>query len=304
MKSTLLIILTFISIIINAQIVPKVSSGSIKRIENFQSKYVTPRNVDIWLPDSYDSKKKYAVLYIHDGQMLFDSTSNWNKQEWGIDETVSKLITEKRIKDCIVVGIWNVSKERFADYFPEKIIKNIPEPTRTDVLTKQIMGKPSADNYLKFIVTELKPFIDKNYTTNPDVQHTYIMGSSMGGLISAYAICEYPNIFGGAACLSIHSPMLAFDFDKIKIDNVVASKFRNYLSENLPKANTRKVYFDYGTATLDSLYEPYQKKIDAIMQAKGFDKKHWITRKFEGEDHSEKAWKKRLHIPLEFMLKP
>ncbi len=299
----IIVILSLISISLTAQNIPKVASGSIKRIENFQSKFVTPRNIDIWLPDSYNPKKKYSVLYMHDGQMLFDSTTTWNKQEWGVDETVSGLMSQKRIPDCIVVAIWNIPKERFADYFPEKIIKNIPEPTRTDVLNKQIGGKPSADNYLKFIVKELKPFVDKNYATHPDAQYTYIMGSSMGGLISAYALCEYPDIFGGAACLSIHSPMVTFEMINDNIDKEVASKFRDYLSVNLPKANTRKIYFDYGTASLDSLYEPYQKKIDVVLKSKRYDKKHWITRKFIGESHTEKSWQKRLHIPLEFLLK-
>jgi hypothetical protein len=288
---------------VNAQILPKVSAGSIKRIEHFPSKFVSPRNVDIWLPEGYSEKKKYAVLYMHDGQMLFDSTNNWNKQEWGLDETMSKLMTEKKIRNCILVAIWNIPKERFADYFPEKIINKIPEPIRTEVLNKQIAGKPSADHYLKFIVRELKPFVDKNYATMPDVKNTFVMGSSMGGLISAYALCEYPRIFGGAGCLSTHLPMVAYDLSNRKIDKDVASKFRDYLWGNLPKANTRKIYFDYGTATLDSLYEPYQKKIDLILNSKKIDKNHWITRRFEGESHTEKSWQKRLHIPLEFLLK-
>ncbi|MCU0467092.1 MAG: alpha/beta fold hydrolase [Arcicella sp.] len=286
-----------------AQKTPNIGAGRIIRIENFKSKYVTPRNIDIWLPDNYTIKKRYSVLYMHDGQMLFDSTNNWNKQEWGVDETISKLIKEKKIKDCIVVGIWNIPTERFADYFPEKIIKHIPEPTRTEILTKQLRKESSADKYLQFIVSELKPYVDKNYTTKSDAKYTYIMGSSMGGLISAYALCEYPTIFGGAACLSTHSPLVAFELINDKIDKDVASKFRDYLSLHLPKANTKKIYFDYGTATLDSLYEPYQKKIDAIMKARGFDKKHWITLKFQGENHSEKSWQKRLNIPLEFLIK-
>ena len=67
---------------------PKLSSGKIERMEKFPSDYVDPRNVDVWLPDNYDISKKYAVLYMHDGQMLFDSTITWNKQEWQVDETI------------------------------------------------------------------------------------------------------------------------------------------------------------------------------------------------------------------------
>ncbi|MFN5144530.1 MAG: alpha/beta hydrolase-fold protein, partial [Bacteroidota bacterium] len=83
--------------------VPTPQQGRVVRHENFPSAQVTPRHVDVWLPAAYDPQKKYAVLYMHDGQMLFDSTLTWNKQEWGVDETLSQLMREKKIKDCIVV---------------------------------------------------------------------------------------------------------------------------------------------------------------------------------------------------------
>lgn len=280
-----------------------VSSGTLKRYENFSSKFVAARNIDVWLPDNYSSEKKYAVLYMHDGQSLFDSTTTWNHQEWSVDETMAKLMKENKIKDCIVVAVWNVPRQRFADYFPQKIIDSIPEPTRTTILTKQINGRPSADNYLRFLVTELKPFIDSVYSTNKDVSNTFIMGSSMGGLISAYALCEYPDIFGGAACLSTHSPLAAPDLINDSTDINVAGKFRDYLYAHLPKANTRKIYFDYGDRTLDSLYKPYQIAIDALMDKKGWKDAYWETKFFPGENHSETSWAKRLDIPVLFLLR-
>lgn len=82
---------------------PEVSSGKLIRIENFQSKFVNPRNIDVWLPEGYDSGSKHAVIYMHDGQMLFDSTTTWNKQEWHVDEVITKMNSENKIKDCIVV---------------------------------------------------------------------------------------------------------------------------------------------------------------------------------------------------------
>lgn len=290
-------------ILVNAQDLPKVASGSLKRIENFQSKFVDARHVDVWLPAGYNPKQKYSVVYMHDGQMLFDSTTTWNKKEWGVDETFGILIKENIIRPCIVVGVWNVPEKRFADYFPQKIIDKIPENTRTTILEKQIKGKPNADNYLKFLVEELKPFIDKTYSTKKDAKNTFVMGSSMGGLISVYALCEYPQIFGGAACLSIHSPLTAYELINDKTDEEVASKFREYLSQNLPKANTKKIYFDYGNLTGDAFYKPYQTKIDAIMTSKGFDTKHWQTREFLGTNHSESAWKARLDVPILFLFK-
>lgn len=280
----------------------KVRSGSLIRYVRFKSNFVEPRNVDVWLPDGYSTLERYAVLYMHDGQMLFDGNNTWNNTGWGIDETLGKLHNNQDIRECIVVGIWNVSEKRYGDYFPEKILRNIPEPAKSTILTKQINGRPSGDNYLKFIVEELKPFIDRSYSTLKEVNATFIIGSSMGGLISAYAICEYPNVFGGAACLSVHSPIAAFKLINHKTDEEIASKFREYLFAHLPEANTRKIYFDYGDKGADALYNPFQLAIDDIMHQKGYSPHHWQTRLFPGEDHSEKSWAKRLHIPLLFLL--
>jgi enterochelin esterase-like enzyme len=156
----------------------------------------------------------------------------------------------------------------------------------------------NSDNYLKFLVQELKPLIDSTYSTYKDRQHTFIAGSSMGGLISLYAICEYPQVFGAAACLSTHWPGL-FTME----DNPIPQAFFNYMKKQLPNPITHKLYFDYGDQTLDALYPPLQQQADKIVKAKGYTKKNWITKYFPGESHSEAAWKKRLHIPLEFLLK-
>jgi len=304
MKSkVILLLVVFIPIVVFSQI-QKPSSGEIKHFENFKSNFVTSRNVDVWLPEGYSGNNKYAVLYMHDGQMLFDSTTTWNKQEWGVDEIVSKLIADKKIKECIVVGVFNGSGTRHADYFPQKPYESLTQLQR-DTITAQLqkMGrtkevfKPISDNYLKFLVTELKPFIDKNFSTKKDAKNTFVAGSSMGGLISLYAICEYPNVFGGAACLSTHWPGV-FSMQ----NNPIPDAFVSYLKTNLPNPKKHKLYFDYGTATLDALYEPAQVKVDAVMTGNGWTSKNWMTKKFEGADHSEKSWRKRLNIPVEFLL--
>ena len=125
----------------------------------------------------------------------------------------------------------------------------------------------------------------------------------MGGLISLYAICEYPEVFGGAACLSIHSPLIMPNLIDEKTDKFVASKLREYLLSNLPKANTRKIYMDYGDQTLDAYYAPFQKKIDEVMVVKGWKSPYWETKFYPGTNHSEEAWAKRLSIPLEFLMR-
>ncbi len=260
--------------------------------------------MEVWLPENYDSKKRYAVLYMNDGQSLFDADITWNHQSWDVDDVVTKLLRENKIMDVIVVAVWNGQNTRHADYFPQKPYERLTV-TQRDTITAQLQRaartkdvfNPVSDNYLKFLVTELKPFIDKTYPTYTDSKHTFIAGASMGGLISMYAICEYPNVFGGAACLSTHWPGI-FSVE----GNPVPDAFVTYLSKHLPNQKNHKIYFDCGDQTLDALYPPLQKKADAIMKAKGFTEKSWITKYFPGDDHSEKSWNKRLHIPFLFLL--
>ncbi|MFT3682759.1 MAG: alpha/beta hydrolase-fold protein [Ferruginibacter sp.] len=282
-------------------------TGNMKGYENFPSKYVDARNIDIWLPDDYNAKDKYAVLYMQDGQMLYDSTITWNKQEWGVDETLGVLLAEKKIRKCIVVGIWNSGKGRWADYLPQKPFETLSKAEQDSLYFSQRTNGPAifngikihSDDYLKFIVTELKPFVDSAFSTHKDAVNTFIAGSSMGALISIYAMCEYPKVFGGAACLSTHWPGIF-----ITENNPLPDLFLKYLEKNLPSPVNHKIYFDHGTATLDALYKPYQVKADILVKQKGYTSKNWVTKEFAGEDHSEAAWKKRFAIPALFLLKP
>lgn len=293
-----------IGIVSSAQEI-KVSSGRIERFLNFKSDYVDARNIDVWLPNGYSNKEKYAVLYMHDGQMLYDAETSWNKQVWEVDEVAGKLIAENKTRKFIVVGIWNNRLKRHPEYFPQKAYEKLTTEQKEFVSNQLLLKKkidqtfhPVSDSYLKFIVTELKPFIDRQFSTKTDRKNTFIAGSSMGGLISMYAICEYPDVFGGAACLSTHWTGIY----QLK-NNPIPETFYTYLKQNLPNPKKHKIYFDYGDKTLDSLYPTLQKEVDKIMKQKGFCTKNWITKYFPGKDHSEKAWYERFHIPLEFLLK-
>ncbi|MBX7219988.1 MAG: alpha/beta hydrolase [Blastocatellia bacterium] len=262
----------------------------LKKHPSFPSKYIAAREVDVWLPPGYEQDKsvRYPVLYMHDGQNLFDPATSYGGVDWGIDETMTRLMSEGKIRPAIVVGIWN-SPKRFQEFMPQKAV---PSGKAEDVknLLNPVTGPILSDLYLKFLVEEVKSFVDKTYRTKPGQPDTFVMGSSMGGLISAYAISEYPKVFGGAGCVSTHWPA----GEGIVID---------YLKNRLPNPNNHKLYFDFGTATLDSTYEPYQKKMDAVLLQAGFTPgKNWLTRKFEGAEHSEKAWRLRVEIPLIFLL--
>lgn len=276
---------------------PELSAGTIQRFEAVSSKYVTDRNIDVWLPEGYGENQKYAVLYMHDGQMLFDANQTWNKQEWEVDEVVSRLLSSGKIKNCIVVGVWNDPELRWSDYNPQKALDYLTQNIIDTAFTGKMNCPVNSDNYLKFLVEEVKPLIDSNFSTLPDQANTFVMGSSMGGLISMYAICEYPRVFGGAACMSTHwvgNPDYFYE--------EVPEAYVTYLKNNLPDPSNHKIYFDFGTETLDKYYEPWQKEVDKVMTEKGYTRKNWLTKKFPGDAHTEVDWAERLDIPLVFLL--
>lgn len=278
-----------------------VFSGTLFRVDSFPSAFIKPRPVDVWLPEGYSKDKTYSVLYMHDGQMLFDSTSTWNKQEWKVDDWASKLMNEGKTKKFIVVGVHNIAEIRWQDLFPEKAFSFL------SVAEKELINKQSnhikqgsklhGDDYLKFLVKELKPVIDSNFSVKTDKEHTFVMGSSMGGLMSMYAICEYPEVFSGAACLSTHWVGAA----PIE-DNPLPGVIFKYMMDNLPSPKTHKIYFDYGTKTLDAHYVQYAPTVDNILAANGFNNSNSKNLKFEGTDHSENSWNQRLDVPFTFLL--
>lgn len=266
-------------------------NGNLLLHRNFPSRYIKPRNVNVWLPPGYadDVDTGYPVIYMHDGQNLFHSTTANIGVDWGMDGALSGLIRGRGIPEVIVVGIW-CTTERTREYMPEKAFKT-PEGrlARPGFVNRQ-GGEPLSEEYLRFIIEELKPLIDTRYRTEPDREHTYVMGSSRGGLISLYALCEYPEVFAGAGCLSTHWP-------------AGEGAVLTYLSAALPGAGSHRFYFDYGTETLDALYEDYQLQVNQMMRQAGYiEGQDWVTRKFPGEEHSERAWRKRVQIPLKFLL--
>lgn len=258
----------------------------------FQSDYVAPRDVDIWLPPSYgtDTDKRYPVIYMHDGQNLFDPKgSKYSGWDWGVDEAMTALIASDDVREAIIVAPHSVEAWRNADYFPQKAGELYVHDFKA-AMPEFDVKKLRGDGYLKFLTAELKPFIDEVYRTLPGRDDTSIIGSSMGGLISLYAISEYPDIYGAAANVSTHFPL-------------ADGKLIDYFKDHLPDPNTHRLYFDYGTLTLDYNYEGYQTRMDKAVIKAGYRRgDNWTTRKFDGHDHSERAWRNRVHIPLIFLL--
>ncbi|RDV25170.1 alpha/beta hydrolase [Alteromonas aestuariivivens] len=280
---------------------PSVSKGRLERLADFSSKFVPARHVDVWLPPGYLKSKRYPVLYMHDGQMLFDATKTWNHQEWQVDEVASALIESQAVVPFIVVGVWNGGENRHSEYFPQKPFEALSEAQQAAEYQKRrsadqrlFATRVYSDDYLAFLVRELKPYIDSHYAT--DAEESYLMGSSMGGLISWYGMLEYPDVFKGAACLSTHWPG-SFS----EQNNPAPDAFIAYINQNIARLSGHKLYFDHGTVTLDAMYPPLQSQVDNLLKRRGYPESSWLSLQFEGADHSEKAWAARLDVPLRFL---
>ncbi len=275
--------------------------GTLNCILSFPSEHVQSRRIDIWLPDNYSPRNEYAVLYMHDGQNLFNPAVGFHGMIWAVDQALQPLIDKNNARPTIVVGIWN-TPQRYQEYLPSPAFNLLPLELREMLYAEH--GNPSlqplSDHYLKFIVNELKPFIDSYYPTRSDFKNTFIMGSSMGGLISSYALSKYPEVFGGAGCLSTHWP-LSLHVN----DTAFSAPYIQWLVQQLPGAGGgHRLYFDYGTETIDAFYENHQLAMDEQLQKTGWSQgENWLTYKDEGAPHSETAWRERVHIPLEFLLK-
>ncbi len=250
------------------------------------------RRVDVWLPEAYNANlnQSFPVLYIQDGQTVFDQ---WRRGTggWEIHLAITRLADEDKIFPPVVVAI-SSTLNRAGDYLPTKAL-DLPDQAdlseESDLAGKDATNKMVSDLYLAWMVNTLKPAIDNRYRTLSDPQNTALMGSSLGGLISLYTLCEYPGVFGKAACLSTHW-------------TGVGEGMLAYLNKHLPQPGQHKLYFDYGSEGLDSQYEPWQTRVDALLRQKDYrEGKDFVSWHFEGDDHTTLAWKNRVHIPLTFL---
>jgi glycosidase/predicted alpha/beta superfamily hydrolase len=279
-------------------VVYRVGRKDIDRYPGFESRFVDGRTVDVWLPEGYDvSDERYSVLYAHDGQNLFiPYQSIYNGVDWGVDEALQELMDDDAVRNTIVVGIWSTPKRRL-EYLPQEAWDAAPENMQV-YIEGQEGGVPESREYLRFIVEELKPFIDANYRTRPGREDTYLMGSSMGGLISLYGLIRHPEVFSAAACVSTHWPL------HVDTNEIEATRgFIDFLESAMPPPDSARVYFDFGSEELDGKYEPHQRWIDDMMRRLGYSEGgNWVTRSFEGAGHSEIYWNERVAIPLTFLL--
>src|SRR3954463_13148425 len=241
----------------------------------FRSQFLElERTLIVYVPPDYerDTHQRYPVLYMHDGQNLFDSATAFGGNEWRLDDTAEELIERGAIEPVIIVGIYNTGEQRIHEYTPSVDAK---------------LGGGKADLYGNMIVKEVKPFIEKTYRTLPGAENTGMGGSSLGGLVTLHLGLRYPNFFGKLAVLS---PSVWWD-----------NKFILREIEKLPAKPPLKIWLDMGTAEGGMSLEDTEMLRDA-MSAKGWQVGRDLAySEIEGATHSEVAWAERVGPFLRFL---
>ncbi|MFL9483017.1 alpha/beta hydrolase [Chitinophagaceae bacterium LWZ2-11] len=223
------------------------------------------RRIWIYLPKSYaSSSKTYPVLYMHDGQNLFNEQTAF-AGEWGVDESLDS-IQQKTGKECIVVGIDNGGDKRMTEYNPYDNAK---------------FGKGEGDLYVKFLAETLKPYIDGKYRTKKGPEYTFTAGSSMGGLISLYAVLQYPQVFGGAGVFSPAFWTAPQIYD---------------LAQKFTTPGTPKFFFYAGSKESDTMVPDMNKMADILEKKDRFVMRRLVDPLGE---HNEKFW--RQEFPVFYM---
>lgn len=242
--------------------------------ENFSVPQLrTTRKVWIYLPPDYDtSGKKYPVIYMQDGQNLFDDYTSFSG-EWGVDETLNRMFSETG-KSAIVVGIDNGGAERLSEYSPWN--------------NERYKTSGKGDLYVDFLVKTLKPYIDKTYRTERQASKTIILGSSMGGLISLYAAVKHPQVFGKAG---IFSPAFWFASDDLK----------KYLNQNIKSLKNSRFYIVAGKNEDDSMVPEIRSVKTSLLHKKMREDQINIKIDEDGT-HSEVYWRRELRQAILWLL--
>lgn len=240
---------------------PKIT-GSYRIHDAFKSQFLRfDRKVIVWLPYSYEKQKKrrYPVLYMHDGQQVFDPQTSTHGVDWGVDETCTRLIAEGRLQEIIVVGIY-CTADRSPEYSPSEL----------------------GTNYARFLIEELKPFVDREYRTLPGRDSTAVAGSSMGGKISFYLAWTHPEVFFGAACLS---PAFVRSSPELELDLV--------RDATTPPPDVRLYLYCGGADDLEREFVLGMRQMAALLRGRGFrEGESLLVVDDPAAVHNEAAWAK------------
>jgi predicted alpha/beta superfamily hydrolase len=243
-------------------------TGDVRHLGKMHGDGLLDREVIVWLPFSYDKRQdlSYSVMYMHDGQNLFNPATSSFGVDWAIDETMDSLIHNGLIQPMIVVGIYNTS-ERSEDYMGSK-----------------------TDLYIDFIIHVVKPYIDKNYRTLPDREHTLVGGSSAGGVVSFEAMVKHPDVFSKALCMAPAFKYKTWDF---------LSAF-----EKMPPIEqSLRFYMDCGDDGVDTKILPGVKEMNVVLAKKGYvEGKDYKYIFFPGGKHFESDWAKHFPAAIQWLL--
>lgn len=287
---------------------PTIGEGRIVAWRSLDGGAAGPMTVWVWLPPEYDSAKgkRFPVLYMHDGQNLFDKALTGYHQEWQMDEAIPRMVRQGDLRSWIVVGVQS-PKSRYRSLFPQKMLPLLPADFKkrvTDLEDGGPNGEFAGDAYLRFMVETVKPRVDREFRTRKGREDTAVMGSSMGGLMAFYAMAEYPHIFGQAAAVSMHVGLASTSEKGVDHDaaaRVAADAFRRYLATSNIKPGQNRLYIDHGTGTLDGSYGPYSSALIPVLETMGWKGPDFVFRTYAGAEHNETAWAQRVDIPLAFL---
>jgi predicted alpha/beta superfamily hydrolase len=259
-------------------------TGNIKRHRAFPSKILgNRRDVLVYLPRGYRrlSRQRYPVLYLHDGQNVFDSATSFSGVEWGVDETAERLIKENLIEPLIIVAVANMGEERVHEYAPTRGVID-------DKAKRRKRSKGLARNYGRFLMDELKPFIDRRYRTNPGAEFTGLGGSSLGALVTLAIGILYPRAFRR---LMVMSPSIWWD------DFAICR-----LIDSIEQKPPLKIWLDTGTA--EPGWEQARELLNRLVEKGWKLNKDLQYMEAQGADHSEAAWAARVEPALRFLFPP
>jgi len=256
-------------------------TGNIKRHRRFRSKILgNHRDVLVYLPRGYSrfSRRRYPVLYLQDGQNVFDAATSFAGVEWGVDETAQRLIRRNLIEPLIIVAVANMTDDRIHEY--------APTPGVIDSKAKRKKhSKGLARKYGRFLTEELRPYIDKKYRTKPEAEFTGLGGSSLGALLTLSVGLWFPNVF---TRLIVMSPSIWWD-------DCVIYKMVEELDKKLPL----KIWLDTGTR--EPGWERVRTLLDSLIEKGWRLGEDLIYAEIEGGDHSEGAWAARVDPALRFL---
>jgi enterochelin esterase-like enzyme len=261
--------------------------GQLTYWTDVESAFLGPtRHVEIWLPPGYgdNPETRYPVLYMSDGQNLFDPRIANTGVDWGVDESVVRLMETGVIAPLIVVGAWSTAK-RGPEYSPWH----------------------GAPEYARFLIEELMPRVDEEFRTLTGPENTAVMGSSMGGLLSFYLVTYHPEVFGSCGCVSTHFPLSEAVWAEVASDEAGETPDDTpYIVRDIEAGLTvpegARYWFDYGTEGLDAEYGPTHEALRAWLLEQGLvEGDDFVIREYVGANHDEASWRARLDDPMTFM---